>query len=181
MECLECKDSNIQVEKNCFPIMEYGEKKIVFDIAEIEPGIGIGSCLNFGLSIFNGEYKCITKPENTYYVLNGSMNTGVIKYCHEACKTCDSGSLTDNTNCIECAPGYVKTEYSNTNCLLETSLPSNYYKNNIDNIYYECYPNCKKCDAKFDIFNNDMHCLECLSGYFFVYGENNCYKTDFTK
>ena len=95
MECLECKDSNIQVEKNCFPIMEYGEKKIVFDIAEIEPGIGIGSCLNFGLSIFNGEYKCITKPENTYYVLNGSMNTGVIKYCHEACKTCDSGSLTD--------------------------------------------------------------------------------------
>jgi hypothetical protein len=178
MECLECKDSNIQVEKNCFPIMEYGEKKIVFDIAEIEPGIGIGSCLNFGLSIFNGEYKCITKPENTYYVLNGSMNTGVIKYCHEACKTCDSGSLTDNTNCIECAPGYVKTEYSNTNCLLETSLPSNYYKNNIDNIYYECYPNCKKCDANFDIFNNDMHCLECLSDYFFVYGENNCYKKE---
>ena len=163
MECLECKDSNIQVEKNCFPIMEYGEKKIVFDIAEIEPGIGIGSCLNFGLSIFNGEYKCITKPENTYYVLNGSMNTGVIKYCHEACKTCDSGNYSDNTNCIECAPGYVKTEYSNTNCLLETSLPSNYFKNNIDNIYYECYPYCKKCDANFDIFNNDMHCLECLS------------------
>jgi proprotein convertase subtilisin/kexin type 5 len=184
MECLKCKDSDIsqktmiQVEKNCFPIIQYEEEKIAFDIVEMEQEIGIGSCLYFDLAIFSGEYRCITKPENTYYVLNDSRNTGVIKYCHEACKTCDSGNYTDNTNCIECAPGYVKTEYSNTNCLLETSLPSNYFKNNIDNIYYECYPYCKKCDENFDIFNNDMHCSECKSDYFFVYGENNCYKKE---
>ena len=180
MECFECKGSKkmIQVEKNCFPIIKYEDEKIVFDISEFQQGTNEGTCLYFGLSIFNGEYKCITKPENAYYVLNDSGNTGVIKYCHEACKTCNSGNYSDNTNCIECAPGYVKTEYSNTNCLLETSLPSNYYKNTIDNIYYECYQNCKRCDSLFDIFNNDMHCLECISGYFFVYGENNCYKKD---
>ena len=74
----------------------------------------IGSCLYFNKSIYYGQHTCKDKPENTYYVLNGSDNTGVIKDCNISCKSCHGESNDETTNCIECAQNYTKTEYANT-------------------------------------------------------------------
>ena len=68
-----------------------------------------------------------------------------------------------------------KTEDSNTNCILENLIPQNYYKNNTYEIYYKCYRNCNKCNEYYDANNNNMNCLECINGYHFVDGTNNCY------
>ena len=139
MECLSCKDLNninktmIQFENNCFNIIQYEEIRIIFNITEINSN-KVGSCLYFNKSIYYGQYKCIEKPDNTFYVLNGSENTGIIKDCSISCKSCYGECNDETTNCIECAQGYFKTEDLNTNCLKEELIPNNYYKNESNNI-----------------------------------------------
>ena len=193
MNCLKCAkdedpddpnifiENKILLEANCFPIIEYTEEKITFDISEISTGESEKSCLDYDKSIIYGDYQCITKPTNSYYVLNNDDNTGVLKYCDNACATCNGGKiwLIPDTNCITCAEGYYKTEDSNTNCILESLIPENYYKNNMDNIYYKCYINCKKCNNFYNAEEDDMNCVECISEYYFVYGTNNCYDISF--
>ena len=196
MNCLECKkdkdpldpnnliQNNIYLDGNCLPIVEYSEEKITFDISSINLGSNnIKSCLDYNLSIFNGEFECITKPINTYYILDNEENTGVIKYCHEACASCNGAPDNDlqNTNCIECSEGYYKTEDSETNCILESQIPNNYYKNLDDNIYYKCYTRCQTClrtlDQKANLDN--MGCESCIDNYYFLYQTNNCYNDSF--
>ena len=193
MKCINCKkdvdpnDPNKFIEKyiqgngNCFPIITYTEEKIIFDASEINPGESEKTCLDYGKSIFYGDYQCSTKPSNTFYVLNNEENTGVVEYCDRACSTCngEKNSFTQDTNCIECSDGYFKTEDSNTNCILENLIQENYFKNANDNIYYRCYINCKKCSNFFDTENNNMNCDECIENYYFIYNTNNCYNMDF--
>ena len=178
MECLSCKDSNamIKFEKNCFNIIQYDENRIIFNITEMKSN-EIGTCLYFNKSIYNGKYNCIDKPEHTYFVLNGSDNTGVIKNCSISCKSCYGESNNETTNCIECAEDYYKTEDSNTNCIKKDSIPNNYYKNESDNIYYKCHENCQSCDGLYNITTNDMHCTYCVNDSYFIYNDNhnNCY------
>ena len=140
----------IQNEGNCFPIILYNEYRISFDITEIDPIKKIGTCLYFNKSIFFGEEICKEKPDNTFYVLNGNDNTGVIKNCSIACYYCLGDFSKDNTNCINCSSGYYKTEDSDSNCILESLIKPNYYKNISDNIYYKCHSNCYNCSNGFD-------------------------------
>ena len=191
MNCIECKkdiDSNndiiekyIQVDKNCFPIKIYNNEKITFDISLNDSEENIRSCHDYSKAIFYGEYKCSDKPLNTYYVLNNDQNTGIIKYCDEACSSCNGkkNEITQDTNCILCNDGYFKTEDSDTICILENTIPENYYKSN--NIYYHCYINCKRCYSFFDTINNEMNCIACIENYYFVYGTSNCYDRHFTE
>ena len=103
MKCEQClvgltENMMIQIDENCFPILDYEETKITFDISEISSNI-IGTCLDFGKAIFYNSYECITKPDNTFYVLSDSQNTGVIKNCNIACETCLGEGTELDTNC----------------------------------------------------------------------------------
>ena len=174
--CVDSIDINLFNENNCFTVIEYNERRITFNITEINSNI-IGSCLDFNKSIYYGQINCTDKPENSYYFLNVIENTGIIKDCYTSCKKCYGESNEGNTNCIECAEGYFKTEHSNTNCINIELIPSNYYLNKIDNIYYKCYQNCKTCNYSYDNINNDMHCNFCVNNTFFLHGDDksNCY------
>ena len=156
--------------------------KIIFDISELNIGEIQKTCLSYGKAIKFGEYKCISKPENYYYVLNNEENTGLIKQCDISCETCQNGKseLTGDTNCITCKMGYFKTEDSNTNCMLENSIPENYLKNNSDNIFYKCHQNYKKCNDFYNAENDNMNCIECKTNFYFMYDTNNCYPMNFT-
>ena len=194
MNCLKCEkvvdpnDSNnlienkIQIEGNCFPIITYTEEKIIFDVTELNIEQTQKSCFDYGKVIIYGEYQCKEKLDNYYYVLNNDQNTGVVKKCDISCSSCNGGknTLTGDTNCINCADGYYKTQDSNTNCLLESQIPVNYFKNDSDNIFYKCYTYCNKCTEYYNSENNDMNCLECINNYYFVYETNNCYDMSFT-
>jgi hypothetical protein len=89
MECTKCKDWNnmnkkmIKVNNNCFEIIQYENTKIVFDISPINTNNKFGNCKYFDNAIYYNEYECIDRPDNTYYVLTGDENTGVIKDCPE--------------------------------------------------------------------------------------------------
>ena len=182
MQCIQCIQESpnmIKYGNNCFHTIEYTKEKIIFNISEIQPWKKEGSCLDFNMSIRFGEYECKPKPENTFYVLENDDNTGIIKDCNTSCSTCfDEGNLTD-TNCINCALYYAITEESNSNCILESLIPKNYYKNEINNIYYKCYENCFNCTEKYNKELNDMHCDICVDNYYFIHGTNNCYNMSF--
>ena len=85
MECSKCKDSSItnkkmiKVDNNCFKSINYSENSITFDISEINPNNAVGTCKSFGKAIYYGENNCVNKPENSYFVLKNSRDTGVIK------------------------------------------------------------------------------------------------------
>ena len=81
----------------------------------------------------------------------------------------------ENTNCLNCSLGYYKTEDSNTNCILESLIKPNYYKNTSDNIYYKCHPNCYNCTSGFDSSTGNMNCNLCKEGFYKLTGTNNCY------
>ena len=124
MECKICKNFNnqsnnmIKNENNCFEIVQYEESKIYFK----NLNNSLGTCYDFGKAIYYGKYECIDKPNNSYFIIN-IENTGVIKKCHEACKTCFGGGNNTNTNCIECSEGYFKDKESDsdTNCVRNES------------------------------------------------------------
>ena len=138
MECGKCKSQTmIKNEQNCFPIIVYKQNKIIFNISKIDHEKEKGTCLYFNKSILYNTYECISKPDNTYYVWTNEENTCVIKYCHSACDSCFGESNLQDTNCIRCSKGYYKTEDSNTNCILESLIPSDYHQNENDNIYYK--------------------------------------------
>ena len=198
MNCLECAkgqdpnnstilvEKHIKIDSNCFPFVIYSEEKIIFDIrvANINNEENtLKSCLDFGLSIFYGEYICITRPTNTYYVVNDEENTGIIKYCDTACSTCNGplDDVTQDTNCIICSDGYFKTEDSETNCIIENLISNNYYKNLEDNIYYKCHQNCQTCERTLSHLadTSDMGCITCLNTYFLVDQTNNCFDNSF--
>ena len=72
-------------------------------------------------------------------------------------------------------------EESNTNCILESLIPINYYKYTEDNIFYKCYELCTICvrelHYKTDI--NQMGCDSCVIGYYIEDGTTNCYDMSF--
>ena len=184
MGCLKCKDNMIFVgssnpnEGFCFPKIKYEETKITFDIHELKNSNSQieESCLFFNKSIFYGENQCISKPDNTYYInSNIGENTGIIEYCNQACETCIGKNETNNTNCLDCAQGYFKTEDSDTNCILPNSISSNYYKNYLDNKYYKCYYSCSSCYDGYGSYIEDMNCIFCKEGFYKLNGTNNCY------
>ena len=186
MQCNECKqnlpidNSNatplmIQNEGNCFPVIEYSQNKIRFNITEIDPEINIGTCLDFNKTIFYGEEICKPKPDKTFYVLNNNENTGVIKNCSDACDYCLGDYTSGNTNCLNCSFGYYKKENSDTNCIKESLIEHNYYKNESDNVYYKCHQNCYNCTTGFDYLMNNMNCILCNDGFYKLNGTNNCY------
>ena len=163
----------IKNEENCFPIIDYQNTTITFDISEIDSNHEIGSCFYYNKAIFQGEFECITKPYHTFYILNNDENTGVIKNCSKTCDSC----ILEETNCINCSTNYYKTEYSNNKCLFERDIPHNYYKNKTDNIYYECHSNCYNCTDGYNYTSDNMNCISCINNYYYIFEEENknCY------
>ena len=174
-EILNQKPVMIQNEGNCFPVINYNMNKIKFNITEFDPETKVGTCLYFNKSIFFGEEICKTKPEKTFYVLNNNENTGVIKNCSNSCDYCLGDYSPGDTNCLNCSPGYYKTEDSDTNCILESLIEPNYYKNTSDNIYYKCHENCYNCTMGFNPLTNNMNCFSCKNGFYKLNGTDNCY------
>ena len=70
-----------------------------------------------------------------------------------------------NNICFNDCPNDTYKIFINRNiCILE--IPENYYLDNNDNIYKECYYKCKKCDQPGnDTINN---CIECINNYTFL-------------
>ena len=174
MNCSTCplnyiffKYNNEQNLKNCYYPID-NKTKIFYT-----PNYQITSCKNFSKYIIENTNECIDELKEGYYVSNNETN--ILSLCHSSCKSCYGNYTDDDTNCSNCSIGYYKTEDSNTNCILESLIKPNYYKNTSDNIYYKCHENCHNCTTGFNSLNGDMNCILCKDDYYKLNGTNNCY------
>ena len=81
-----------------------------------------------------------------------------------------------NNNCYHDCPDNTYPLFS-TKYICSSTIPENYYLDNSDNIYKECYYKCKQCSQSGD--NNNNNCQQCKENYRFIDDplsiENNCY------
>ena len=84
-----------------------------------------------------------------------------------------------NNNCYHECPDSPLITYPifTTKYICSPERPENYYYDNIDNVYKECYSTCKICSQSGD--NDNNNCQQCKENYRFIVDplsiENNCY------
>ena len=178
MDCLTCpknyiffKYYNEQNFRNCYYVISY-KSKIFYS-----PNNQLISCKIFSKYIIENTNECIDELKEGHYVSNNETN--ILSLCHSSCKTCNNKYTDNDTNCLICSSGYFKTEESNTNCILESQIKPNYYKNEYNYIYYKCHENCFNCTSGFNILNGNMNCIMCQEGFYKLNGTDNCYNMTF--
>ena len=174
---------NILIGKTCF----YN-----FTISNNIKGINENNCsANCKICYNNNCIKCI----NDYAIVEGTNNCIIInlifegyyldkesmtfKKCHESCKKCSNGPIYDNytleisdSNCDICIDNYYKIINTN-NCIYKDNTPLGYYFDKSNDIFYDCYKNCKTCDQ---YKNNTINanCLSCDDTSIFYEYSHNC-------
>ena len=162
-------DHSLQMYRKCFNrcgTCDYGGK-----IGEHN----CTSCVNGLYSVERNESACITanEKEDKYYFDN---EHNMFKLCYDSCGSCDKGGDDVVHNCNTCASdsyAFIETLLTRNNCLLINEIPTNYYFNNEEHIYKQCYETCNKC-----IYGGmymKHNCSECINEYSFLMDEpTNC-------
>ena len=182
--CDECIDSYIflndffVIQKNCYIQCNY---YYYFNNTNEYTCTRSNQCtLKYNKTI-EQKKKCIDecKNDNEYKY---EYNNICFNYCPESTKTyedeklcldeCYTEQFEYNNNCYnDCPPGAYRL-YLNKNICVDI-IPENYYLDNNDGIYKECYYKCKKCSqGGNETYNN---CDECIDGYDFSVPQKNCF------
>ena len=133
------------------------------------------SCINGLYSVENNESSCINveeKKENYYFDNEYNM----FKLCYSSCGSCDRSGNNTVHNCNTCASdnyAFIETLLTRNNCLLINDMPTNYYFNNEEQLYKQCYETCNKCI--YSGMNMKHNCSECIDEFSFLMDEpTNC-------
>ncbi|MGL4948510.1 MAG: hypothetical protein ACRC42_03965, partial [Mycoplasma sp.] len=88
------------------------------------------------------------------------------------CKTCSIQGNNEINNCDSCASDrfFIEPKYKG-NCDLKSDIPSDYYYDEVNQIYKQCYSSCATCSIGYeeDEINNKVkhNCKTCKENYFF--------------
>ena len=126
----------------------------------------IDDCKNDGEYVYDYNNSCLKEcPIKTYEEE---------KLCLDECY---QNQFEYNNTCYNECPNGTYRLYQIRNICVDI-IPENYYIDNNDNIYKECYSTCKKCKKSGNEINNN--CEECIDNYIFINDfsatSNNCYE-----
>jgi len=186
--CDECIDNytfineSLALSNNCFIKCEFyyyfnENNEYTCTISDICP-------TNYN-KIIKQKNKCIDDCKNDN-IFNYEYNNSCLKECPTNAKIfgdeklcleeCYENQFEYNNNCYNDCPTNTFRLFINRNVCVN-ALPENYYLDNTDNIYKECYNICKKCNTSGNEENNN--CDECISNYIFIKDSSvpskNCY------
>ena len=119
-------------------------------------------------------FNCYTdsdKPKNYYF----DNNKKLFVKCNPTCGECSEYGNTNTSNCLSCIKYHHFFSNEPGNCIMEGTQPVNYFLNETDNSYQECYETCKTCSKYKDI--NSDNCISCdqEEGYYLIYNQpGNC-------
>ena len=187
--CDECIDNykflydSFVPQKNCFNICKF---YYYFNKSEQYICTGINSCPKEYNKLVGPRYKCIDdcqKDDLYKYEYNNNcleecpLNVKIFEAEKKCLDECYSNQFEFNNKCYDDCPIGTFRLYQNRNICINF-VPENYYLDNNDNIYKECYNTCKKCSQSGnETYNN---CEECINNYKFLNDLNarqqNCYK-----
>ncbi len=128
----------------------------------------IDECINDDLYIYEYKYICLKECPLALKLYEDE------KKCLNECYPYQ---FEYNNSCYNDCPNNTYRIFQNRN-ICANIIPENYYFDNNDNIYKECYNTCKKCNQSGNETNNN--CNECKENYKFLNDssakQNNCYK-----
>ena len=117
-------------------------------------------------------YNDEDKPNNYYF----NKDKKLFVKCNPTCNECsEKGESNTNSNCLSCIKYHHFYSNEPGNCIMEGTQPINYFLNETDNSYQECYETCKTCSKYKDV--NSENCISCdqEKGYFLIYNQKgNC-------
>ena len=196
MNCIECKENHIQVNTFCFPI-DPDDNDLGFFVDGVT---GTRYCGEYKddetsqqLGIFEGDNKCIIKPESSYFPQKNEKR--LLRNCGNNCIACE-GVLGDDekSDCLKCQENYVKYKDSTeckcpkyygiedpttnncVNCKYSPKGPYNLNGNCVDklehdgesyhliNTTYNIISKCKRPCLECDA---NGKCLSCAPNYYF--------------
>ena len=147
-----------------------------------------GTCSFGGEDNNNNCTTCISNyffTENTKNcILNGTQPTNyyfdpkdsIYKECFYNCGTCSVGGNSTVHHCDTCkSKEYAFIFEPVGNCILKKDKPSNYYYDEKEDTFKECFNLCSQCSVGGDTI--DHNCDKCVDGYSFsIDKEKNCFR-----
>ena len=112
--------------------------------------------------------SCVSSaPAHTYL----DADTDTYLPCYSSCDTCNEQGTINKHNCLSCLNDgvtylYFPIEGYPTNCVNETTKPTNYYLHNTNSIYKKCDESCETCSI------SSKMCGKCAE-YYYRYEINN--------
>ena len=97
-------------------------------------------------------YNPTTLKEPSYY-LSYVNNQFVYKHCYETCLECTSGGDEKSNNCVSCKSGYIKYNFNEYQCTVNTE-------------------DCIKKKNYWTFNNNNIQCISQCDNYIVLFGEN---------
>jgi hypothetical protein len=117
-------------------------------------------------------HNCLT-CSNEFPVAINFNESNNYKMCYEKCNNYYYFNCDTNQKCIinsiylNVYPKNIKEAiFQNGNNICLEEVPENFYLDNNDNIYKECYNTCKTCDKSGN--ENINNCIECINNYIFL-------------
>ena len=140
-----------------------------------------------GLAPSSPNVKYCIEDSNTINKIIGDKTNDCSDFCFqenvifditkENCICNENFKFEYNNNCYHDCPANTYPLFS-TKYICSSTISENYYLDNNDNIYKECYYKCKQCVQSGD--NNNNNCQQCIENYRFINDplsiENNCYE-----
>ena len=99
--------------------------------------------------------------------------------CNPTCNECSSIGDNNKHNCTSCVKNHHFFEKEVGNCIMEGTQPINYFFEEKNNSYKECFEKCRTCSKYKD--ENSENCLTCDQdeGYYLIYNQpGNCVNED---
>ena len=187
--CNECTNGYIFLSESSVPTKNcFKQCQFYYYFSNTEQYTCVESCPSGYNKIVVQKGKCIDdcKKDDQYKYDNDG---NCLKNCPDNKKNyeeekkcldeCYSYQFEYNNICYNnCPSGMVNILQNIKTCINEDDIPDNYYLDNNDNIYKECYNLCKRCrQSGTEIINN---CDECINEYIFLNDsyvpQKNCYK-----
>ena len=116
-------------------------------------------------------YNDSDKPKNYYF----DNDKKLYVKCYSTCNECLGKGLKNNSNCLSCIKYHHFLVKEPGNCIMEGTQPLNFYLEEKNNSYQECFEKCKTCSKYKD--KNSENCITCDQdqGFYLIYNQpGNC-------
>ena len=116
-------------------------------------------------------YNDFDKPKNYFF----DNDKKLYVKCSSTCNECSEKGNKNNNNCTTCIRYHHFFEKEPGNCIMEGTQPLNFYLDEQNNTYQECYERCKTCSKYKD--DNSENCISCdqEQGFYLIYDQpGNC-------
>ena len=116
-------------------------------------------------------YNDLDKPKNYFF----DKEKQLYVKCSPTCNDCTGKGNSSNNNCSSCIKYHHFFNEEPGNCIMEGNQPINYFLDEKNNSYNECYETCRTCSKYKDQISENCITCDQEEGYYLIYNQpGNC-------